>query len=142
MKSLANALAQFTDPQDADQLRMLDELISHVAPEQCGQEELRSLFCVFERFPEQDGYGVFWSILHLLEACNGCDEALVESVKRKPVEFNLRMVNRLLNSGVSSVNGESLIQLLTCIAESEDEAPGTRKTANGFLAHQSAGGAP
>src|SRR5690606_15531287 len=94
-----------------------------------------------ERFPEEDGYGVFWSILHLLEACNGCDEALVESVKRKPVEFNLRMVNRLLNSGITTVNGESLMQLLTCIAESEGTAPSTRKSANGFLAHRAAGGA-
>ena len=140
MKSLTHALAQFTDPQDAEQLRMLDELINQVAPEQCGEEELRSLFYVFERFPEEDGYGVFWSILHLLEACNGCDEALVESVKRKPVEFNLLMVNRLLNSGISTVNGESLMQLLTCIAESEDTAPSTRRSANGFLAHLAAGG--
>jgi hypothetical protein len=138
--SITEALTSFTNPKDAEQLQKLDALISQVMPEECGEEELRSLFNVFERFPEEDGYGVFWSILHLLEACNGCDEALIKSVKRKPVEFNIRMVNRLLNSGTNMVGGESLIELLSTVAEAADVLPSVRESANTFLGHQNAHG--
>ena len=123
MTSIIHALASFTDPHDTEQLRTLDDLIGQLVPEQCGEAELRSLFKLFERFPDEDGYGVFWSILHLLEACDGYDEALVESVKRKPVEFNICMLNRLLNSGTDIVGEESLIQLLATVAESADVSP-------------------
>ena len=140
MKSISDALISFKDPQDEDQLDQLEDLIRLATPEQCGAEVLRSLFSVFERFPEEDGYGVFWSILHLLESCNGCNEALIESVERAPVEFNLRMVNRLLNSGIKQVDGRSLIQLLTNVAEDPDVKPSIRNTANGYLAHQAAHG--
>ena len=140
MKSISDALISFKDPQDEDQLDQLEDLIRLATPEQCGAEVLRSLFSVFERFPEEDGYGVFWSILHLLESCNGCNEALIESVERAPVEFNLRMVNRLLNSGIKQVDGRSLIQLLTNVAEDPDVQPSIRNTANGYLAHQAAHG--
>jgi len=128
--SITEALTSFTNPKDAEQLQKLDALISQVMPEECGEEELRSLFNVFERFPEEDGYGV----------CNGCDEALIKSVKRKPVEFNIRMVNRLLNSGTNMVGGESLIELLSTVAEAADVLPSVRESANTFLGHQNAHG--
>ena len=71
---------------------------------------------VFERFPEQDGYGVFWGILHALEACDGYEAELLVSVQRKPCEFNVLMINRLLNADVYEVEGHSLEDVLRSVA--------------------------
>lgn len=69
--SLADILGRFTAPRDEAQLRQLDETVGAVRPQDCGELEFRALLGVFERFPEDDGFGVFWSIVHCLEACTG-----------------------------------------------------------------------
>src|ERR1700723_1101145 len=55
---------------------------------------VEDLLAVFERFPEDDGAGVFWSILHGLEALTGYEPALVRSVQKRPSEFGVLMVGR------------------------------------------------
>ncbi len=62
-------------------------------------EVLPTLFGVFERFPEDDGAGVFWSIVHGVEALPynyGC--LLRESHGRVPSEMSKIMLARLANS--------------------------------------------
>jgi len=130
---LARELSEFTDPNSESQLLRLEELLSSLDPSACGEPEFTALLQVFERFPEHDGFGVFWSILHLLEACAGYEEALVRSVRQKPVEFNLTMVNRLLNTGVSEVNGQSLERLLASAAQSEEVDKRARQVARSFM---------
>ena len=53
---------------------------------------------VFERYPGEDGAGVFWSIVHGLETLPGYESRLIESIRRVPSDFALLMVNRLLNT--------------------------------------------
>ncbi|MGL5003284.1 MAG: hypothetical protein ACRDAM_10135 [Casimicrobium sp.] len=130
------ALDRFSDPDDEAQLRELDENLSKLAPADCGESELRALLAVFERFPENDGFGVFWSIVHLLEACGGYAPILVESVLRKPCEFNLLMLNRLINSSVMEVGGQSLIGLLVSTSTNASAPLRAREIAQGFLTYQ------
>lgn len=70
------------------------------------------LLGVFERFPRHDGYEVFWSLLHHVERLPGYASALIASVRRVPNEMGLTMVERLLNGGISMVDGVDLQVLL------------------------------
>lgn len=133
---LIDRLASFKDPQDEAQLDELDETVSAVKPELCGEAEVRALLNVFERFPGDDGYGVFWAILHCLEKCPGYEALLVESAARTPVEFNLSMVNRLLNSGVTKVGERSLLSVLEAAASSNVASSNTKEFARSFFEHQ------
>lgn len=139
-RSFARELSEFTDPNSESQLRRLEELLSSLEPSACGEAELTALLQVFERFPEHDGFGVFWSILHLLEACTGYEEALVRSVRRKPVAFNLTMVNRLLNAGVREVGGQPLDGLLASAERSEEADQRAKQVARSFMQRLAAGG--
>ncbi len=72
---------------------------------------------VFERFPEEDGFGGFWALLHVLEASQGYESALVQSVLRQPAEFNVLMIQRLLNAGTLEVNGVPLMNVLVEVSQ-------------------------
>ena len=69
------------------------------------------LFRLFERHPAITS-GVFMTVLHLLESFPGFEVHLVESLQRRPSVFGVMMVNRLLNSGISTVGIDSLLPLL------------------------------
>jgi hypothetical protein len=135
-QSLIETLKGFTSPQDEKQLRLLDDTVAAINPEDCGQEEFRALLDVFERFPDEDGFGVFWSIVHSLEACTGYESALIESVTRMPVEFNILMVNRLINGGITQVNGHSLLSVLTSVTSHPSATSSAKESAQDFVEYQ------
>jgi hypothetical protein len=135
-RALIQAVERFTKPHDETQLRQLEEAVGAARPEDCGQPDFRALLGVFERFPEDDGYGIFWSIVHYLEACAGYESALIESVTRSPVEFNLLMVNRLINGGVTEIEGQALLSVLASVASNPAALRSARKSANGFIEYQ------
>jgi hypothetical protein len=136
-QALIAAVEQLISAHDEVQLRQLDEAICAIKPEDLGQREFRALLSVFERFPEDDGYETFWSIVHCLEACEGYEAALIDSVSRIPAEFNLLMVNRLLNSGVSEIKGQSLLSVLSSVATNTAARDNVRKSAQDFIEYQS-----
>lgn len=109
---LLENIERFSDPQDEAELKSLDTTVQTIDPGTCGPREIQALFGVFERFPEHDGFGVFWGILHALETCQGYESELVASVQRQPCEFNVLMINRLLNAGVVVINGHQLVGVL------------------------------
>jgi len=129
-------LSWFSSPHDEAQLRKLDEAIGGLTGKAVAAAEFNQLLGVFERFPDDDGYGVFWSIVHCLEAFDGYEPLLVKSVNRKPVEFNVLMVNRLLNAGVLEVDNQSLMALLKSVATSSEARPEVRKSAARLLEYQ------
>lgn len=92
-----------------------------------------ALFNVFERFPNTDDFGVFWSVLHAIEKQGGYEARLVQSVRRLPVEFNLVMVNRLLNSGTKVVDNTDL---LGQVVENLNYSNSARKWAQEFSEFQ------
>lgn len=60
------------------------------------QESISVLFGVFERFPDSDGSGVLWSILHGAESLPYDYESLInESYERVPSEMAEIMLYRL-----------------------------------------------
>ena len=58
------------------------------------------LLRVFDRYPDEDGAGVFWSIVHGIEhTFNGrYEESLKTSAERRPTPFKTIMLGRIENS--------------------------------------------
>ena len=48
----------------------LDELLNKLWDSGKSELGINSLFGIFERYPNEDGAGVFWTILHGLETLN------------------------------------------------------------------------
>lgn len=77
----------------------LESLLAELWKTEISQGCLSTLFRVFERFPEEDGAGVFWSIVHGVEATDlKYDDALRESLEHQSSEFGELMMSRLKKS--------------------------------------------
>ena len=74
------------------------------------------LLRVFERFPRHDGHGVFWTILHAIEAVEGYAPILVEHVMRTPTEMGITMLQRLINSGTTHVGVHEIARLVVMLS--------------------------
>jgi hypothetical protein len=137
---LVEALQSFTDPHVASQLRALDAAIQAIDPASCTHAEYQAMLGIFERFPDQDGFEVFWGIVHALERCEGYEPELLVSVDRKPCEFNVTMVNRLLNAGVREIGGRSLVGILRSVLTNGESSPQALHYAQQYLARHEAAG--
>ena len=74
----------------------LDTLLSELWSLSVPPRALPSLFAVFERFPEGDGAGVMWSIIHGIEALGiDYESALRSSLARRPSDMGKVMLDRL-----------------------------------------------
>ena len=94
------------------------------------------LLRILERNPDHDGYGVFWSIVHALEDIDGYETALVNSVLSNPHELSVMMLNRILNSGQTEIDGTPIIKILGNIASNEQFNSSIREDAAGYIKHQ------
>lgn len=129
-------LRWFDNPEDEGQLKLLEDSITALDADILNANDVGQLLGVFERFPDDDGFGVFWQILHLLERAGDYESALVDSVRRNPGEFNLTMINRLLNGGIEKVGAQSLVSLLEEVARTEQADPESTQWAIHFLEYQ------
>lgn len=126
------SLATVTEEGDvAELVSLVDAYFQH--PDAGAHLEL--WFHFMERFPEADGFGAFWSILHGIERYPGNDALVVESVKRRPSRFPVTMLNRMMNASIRRVAGADLLALLESVAASNC-APGVREDAAHFAAYQ------
>ena len=133
---VVGALETITDPEDERDLEKLEIALRSLANLPRPEEVAPALFRVFERFPWSDGFESFWSVLHALERMTGYEPLLIESVRRTPGEFNLLMINRLLNAGITSVAGTSLLAVLREVADRPASSDRAREVALDFLKHQ------
>lgn len=109
--SIASDIAKFTPTEDGNWRRLddlLDELWQAGGPEQAIPE----ILSVFERYPEEDGCGVMWSLVHGLEKLPDYEPALLASLTRQPSELGIVMVGRMLNSGTTEIGDISLLLTL------------------------------
>jgi hypothetical protein len=61
---------------------------------------------------------------------------LIESVTRSTVKFNLLMVNRLINGGVSEIDSQALLSVLASVASDPAALSSARKSAQRFIEYQ------
>jgi hypothetical protein len=96
--------------------RPLDSLLAELWQTGRPGEYVEELLRVFEKFADEDGAGVLWSIVHGLESLRGYEPALIRSVGRCPSHLGVMMIGRLLNSGRRRVGEVSLYELLKATA--------------------------
>ena len=72
-----------------------------------------AIFNLFERFPEDDGNGVFWSAVHGMEATGGYEEKLLMYFRRHPTVMTKTMLTRIRNSGEEKIGGIVIDRLIT-----------------------------
>lgn len=95
--ALLDDIATFA-PLDGDWL-LLEDLLGQLWAVGVGEEHLRTLFGVFERFPEDDGAGVLWGIVHGVESLPFDYEVeLNRSMARRPSLMASIMRQRLERS--------------------------------------------
>jgi hypothetical protein len=133
---VAQSLNGVSSLDDEAQLQQFQSLVDAIAPSSLTPELYRALFGVFERFPEHDGYGIFWSMVHLLEKCSRYESYLIESIRRRATQFNLLMINRLINGGFTKVGDVELVPLLTRVAEDPNALASARASAQSLLQYQ------
>lgn len=76
----------------------LEDLLEELWMSGISEEFLPILFGVFERYPEDDGAGVLWSILHGVEGLPfDYEPILKESMSKKPSFMGEIMLKRLSN---------------------------------------------
>jgi hypothetical protein len=71
-----------------------------------------AIFNLFERYPEEDGCGVFWSALHGMEAVGGYERLLLQYFRRYPSLMTRTMLRRILNSGQSHIGNVAISSLI------------------------------
>lgn len=97
MQELLDQIANFT-PID-DQWLPLDDLLAQLWQAGLKPEHLPYLFRLFERFPESDGAGVLWGIIHGVEALPfDYEQALRASLARQESEMGRTLMDRLQRS--------------------------------------------
>ena len=125
------------DCQEAKDIDRMDEILQELWATGAQERATAALFGVFERFPVgYDAYGVFWSILHGLEKLPDYETELIASVRRVPVEFNLLMINRVLNVDQTHIGETDLMELLREVAARTDIDEEARKNTLGHIEYQ------
>lgn len=82
-----------------DEWLPLEELLAELWDAGVPPHALRTLFGVFERFPDDHGEGVCWSIVHGIEGLNiDYEQPLRESLARQRSEMGAIMLQRLERS--------------------------------------------
>ena len=124
-------------PVDDDWLP-LEDLIAEALDHSDANATFPSLLNLFSRFPEEDGGGVFWSIIHGLETFPDYQPALLSAIRVQPTDLSLTMVNRLLNDGETHVGDVSWLSELQSVAVNNAYSETVRATAAGFAEFHSA----
>ncbi len=99
-RSVDNILRDIESFRPADGVWLpLDDLLAELWEAGVPVRALPILFGVFERFPEDDGAGVLWSIVHGIEGLElDYGQALQESLARQPSDMGKIMLGRLERS--------------------------------------------
>ena len=121
----------FTEPANGNWLG-LDALITELWQSGRPQDAIPDLLGVFERMPTAHS-GPLWGILHGLEALPGYEPHVARSVQRVPAEFGVMMLGRLLNGGVTDIDGEPIYPMLQAVADNSDLPAEIREMATGFM---------
>ena len=98
---------------DGDWLR-LDELVAELWESGNPEMGINALFRIFEKYPTEDGAGVFWTILHGLETLD-YEQNLYDSLIDKPSHMTIAMLKRIVNSNSDTIAGRSISELIILI---------------------------
>jgi hypothetical protein len=98
-------------PENGD-WRGLDNLLDELWQTGDQEKELKHLLALFIRFPEDDGAGVLWSVVHGIETFKEYEQELLNSLNRQPSHLGVVMVKRILNTGTKVIAGTDLKKII------------------------------
>jgi len=136
MRQVVDSVDGIASVHDVRQLEALERSMERFFTLPEAVRHLAVWFRLFERFPEDDAYEMFWSVLHGIEGQPGFEPHVVESVRRRPSRFPIMMVNRMLNACQSQVGGPDLLTLLRSVADNASCPPSVREDARRFVEYQ------
>ena len=110
MDDLDTAIREFT-PQQGMWLP-LDRHLEQAFRSPDPRQHYDAIFNLFERFPDDDGAGVFWSALHGMESVGGYEDLLLQYFRRHPSLMTRAMLRRILNSGQSHIGRVAISRLI------------------------------
>jgi hypothetical protein len=110
----------------------LDRLLGELFQAGAGPLGIDAMPGVLERFPADDGAGVFRGIVHGRESRPGYEGEVIKSVRRARCEFSALMVGRLLNAGVEEAGDVRLVPVLREVTGRRDATPEARRIAQDF----------
>jgi hypothetical protein len=134
MSDIATALEQL-DPDDPDFVSGLGAVMQAFAARGDGERSYAAIFRFMERHPDAD-FGAPGPIVHVLEELGGYEDALAESIRRKPIAHTLWMVNRILNAELPSSERERWLGELRRVVGDPQVPVGVQGEALDFLQHQ------
>ena len=90
----------------------LEDLFEQVFSTDTPSEYYPAIFSLFERYPDDDGCGVFWSALHGMEHIGGYEVQLAKSHQQAPSMMSDIMLSRLQNGGILEIDGINISSLI------------------------------
>lgn len=108
---LANKIAEFT-PTDGNWLP-LESLLEEAFGSENPRVYYPAIFNLFERFPEDDGAGVFWSAVHGMEATGDYEKDLLRFFRRYPTHMTRTMLIRIRNTAQTEIEGIAINRLVS-----------------------------
>lgn len=129
MNNIASEIEEFS-PSDGNWLG-LDRAVGKISD--VDDEAISACLRVFEKYPEEDGAGVFFTIIHTLEHFGGYEAALASSVLRSPNQWNLLMLNRMLNAEIDVAGDYAIFELLMSVHKNESVPLELRELAIEYL---------
>lgn len=110
-EDLDQSIREFT-PTDGNWVA-LEPLFELVFSSSQPARHYHAIYNLFERFPDEDGSGVFWSAVHAMEKIGNYEEQLVHYFRRWPSLMTKIMLTRLKNSGQSTIGSIQISKLLS-----------------------------
>ena len=96
------------------------------------------IFRFMEEHPQAD-FGAPGPIVHAMEELGGYEEALAESIMRRPIPHTLWMVSRILNSDLAPAERQRWLGELRRVATDPNASADARAEASELLEHQTQG---
>ena len=93
--------------------RELETIFENVFSSQNPEFYYPAIFGLFEKYPSEDGAGVFWSALHGMERVGNYEAELLRCFRRYPNEMSRIMLIRMRNSGLANVAGFPIERLIS-----------------------------
>lgn len=118
---------------DAEQLDQLSDAADYFFSELRNEEYLKTWFGLFERFPQDDAFGVFWTILHGIEKYPNYQTYLLQSLQNQPSVKGIEMIHRILNSGFTKIEDVELVSFLENIGNITDPSSEVYATIENIL---------
>jgi len=120
-----------SDAQGGERLSELTDALM-ATPGGSSEAAIQELFSVMERMPDAD-LGSPGPLVHTLEKLKGYEQELILSVRRCPSLLSVWMVNRILNTDLSSDVRQSYMSLLREAATRSDLPKAIRNDAYHFV---------